>query len=160
MDVFFKNLVTAPSAPAASTNRTKRSDAGTANAARVSQGSQHDVWDGLTAKDPKRHPSEHLTVTCVIYNTIAGGVPSEADVMAAVEDMEYLYESCGQAKVGRLADAEFDFMKKEVTAKDLSGCVPSAMTDYDVFPTHTPEPSLAPSPHDDDPEYDEFMSCW
>ena len=64
---------------------------GTANAARVSKGCQYDVWDGLSLKDPKRHPGQHITVTCVIYNTIAGGVPTDADVMAAVEDMERLY---------------------------------------------------------------------
>ena len=73
--------------------------------------------------------------------------------MAAVEDMESLYESCGQAKVGRLAEAEFDFMKKELTADDESNCVPPAVTNYDVFPTDdpglpapTPAPPSAPAP--------------
>ena len=75
-----------------------RMSVGTANAARVSKGTQHDVWTGLSVKDPQRHPREHITVTCVIYNTIEGGVPSEADVMAAIKDMERLYRACGQAK--------------------------------------------------------------
>ena len=84
-------------------------------------GSQHDVWSGLTLRNPRRHPGQHLTVTCVIYNTIVGGVPSEEDVVAAVEDMERLYESCGQTKVGRLADAEFNFMKKDLTVTSKDG---------------------------------------
>jgi len=119
---------------------------GTANAARVSKGSRHDVWDGLSIKDPKRHPGQHITVTCVIYNTIAGGVPSEADVMAAVEDMEQLYVSCGQGKHGRLANPEFDFVKKELTVKDLIDCTSPSVVDSDIFPTDGPAPAPTPAP--------------
>merc|ERR1712137_1069502 len=86
---------------------------GTANAARVSKGTKHGLWGGLGVSAPQRHPSEHITVTIVIYNTISGGVPSETDVIAAIDDMEKLYTACGQGKSGRLADAGFDFMKKE-----------------------------------------------
>ena len=51
-------------------------------------------WSGLAVKAPKRSGSEHITVTVVLYNTVAGGVPSAADVTAAVDDMEALYASC------------------------------------------------------------------
>merc|ERR1719235_1330418 len=89
---------------------------GTANAARVSRGSEHDVWSGLSVVDPDRNGSEHVTITVVIYNTIADGVPSEEDIVAAIDDLEALYAACGAD--GRLADDTFDFMKKELTIKD------------------------------------------
>merc|ERR1711997_1402665 len=90
---------------------------GTSSAARVSRGSEFDVWPGLSVQDPERNPSEHITVTVVIYNTVANGVPSEEDVMAAIDDLESLYEKC-QVK-GRLEEATFDFMKKELKAEDI-----------------------------------------
>ena len=70
-------------------------------------------------KKPKRDASQHVTVTVVIYNTVAGGVPSAEDVKAAVDDMESLYASCGWK--GRLANDGADFMKKELTVKDAMG---------------------------------------
>jgi len=89
---------------------------GKANAARVSRGTEVDTWHGLSVKAPERNRSEHITVTVVIYNTVAGGVPSSEDVEAAVDDMEALYAACGAS--GRLADAGFDFMKSELTVND------------------------------------------
>ena len=64
-------------------------------------------------KQPKRNAEEHVTVTVVIYNTVAGGVPSEEDVAAAVQDMEALYAGCGWD--GHLADEGSSFMKAELT---------------------------------------------
>eukprot|EP00746_Dinoflagellata_sp_MGD_P162736 gnl/MRDRNA2_/MRDRNA2_90431_c0_seq1.p1 gnl/MRDRNA2_/MRDRNA2_90431_c0~~gnl/MRDRNA2_/MRDRNA2_90431_c0_seq1.p1 ORF type:complete len:468 (+),score=105.78 gnl/MRDRNA2_/MRDRNA2_90431_c0_seq1:92-1495(+) len=91
---------------------------GSACAARVSRGSEYDTWNGLTAKTPKRNPSEHVTCTVVIYNAVSGGVPSEADVIAAIDDLEQLYAACSTK--GNLADQQFDFMKKELTVKDAN----------------------------------------
>jgi hypothetical protein len=119
---------------------------GTANAARVSRGSEVDVWQGLSLSTPKRNPHEHVTITVVIYFTIAGGVPSEVDVVAAIDDMEALYDSCNAS--GRLADAEFDFMKSELTVKncqDISAeiktqpYVPASkpVANFDQFPADT-----------------------
>merc|ERR1719359_472098 len=91
---------------------------GKANAARVSRGSMVDKLDAtVKVKTPVRDASQHVTVTVVIYNTVSGGVPSVADVRAAVEDMEALYASCGWK--GRLADAGADFMKAELTVMDV-----------------------------------------
>merc|ERR1712014_425725 len=90
---------------------------GIANAARVSRGSEEDTWSGLTVETPVRNEHEHLTISVVIYSTVAGGVPSEKDVLAAIDDMEMLYNACN-AK-GRLVNEEFDFMKKELTVKDV-----------------------------------------
>merc|ERR1711879_394166 len=87
---------------------TTRNREGTATAARISRGSEYDVWDGLSVEDPERHASEHVTITVVIYNAIAGGVPSQADVIAAIDDLESLYAAC--ADQGNLADDQFDFM--------------------------------------------------
>merc|ERR550514_1903943 len=90
---------------------------GKANAARVSRGSMVDKLDAtVKVKAPVRDPGQHVTVTVVIYNTVAGGVPSVEDVKAAVEDMESLYASCGWK--GRLADDGAGFMKKDLTVKD------------------------------------------
>ena len=77
-----------------------------------------DTWSGLSISTPKRHAHEHITVTVVIYFTIAGGVPSESDVVAAIDDMEALYDSCTGGS-GRLAAPEFDFMKSEITVKNV-----------------------------------------
>merc|ERR1719335_1861833 len=74
--------------------RSAQPRSGVANAARVSQGSEHDVWSGLSVKDPERHSSEHVTITVVVYNTVADGVPSIEDVAAAVDDLEALYAAC------------------------------------------------------------------
>merc|ERR1719230_644336 len=90
---------------------------GTANAARVSRGSMVDKLNKtVKIAKPTRDPSQHVTVTVVIYNTVAGGVPSMEDVKAAVDDMEALYASCGWK--GKLASAGASFMKKELTVKD------------------------------------------
>merc|ERR1719502_1483816 len=94
----------------------KAKKTGRANAARVSRGSEVDVWKGLAVKNPKRNPNEHMTVTCVIYNTVAGGVPSEQDIHAAIRDMEELYASCQWN--GKLAEPGADFMKQELTVAD------------------------------------------
>merc|ERR550514_1390778 len=57
---------------------------------------------------------------------VAGGVPTEDDVQAAVDDLEQLYASCGAA--GRLADAAFDFMKEELTVKDVADITAKVVT--------------------------------
>merc|ERR1719326_773800 len=94
-----------------------RPKVGSANAARVSRGSMADkVGKTVEVKAPKRDPDQHVTVTVVIYNTVAGGVPSAEDVKAAIDDMEQLYASCGWT--GRLAANGAAFMKKELTVKD------------------------------------------
>lgn len=88
-----------------------RAAKGVSNAARVSRGScSGSSVNDVTVQNPKRHPSEHITVTCVVYNTVYGGVPSTADVMAAIDDMEQLYKHTNAAS---LASSEFSFMKKK-----------------------------------------------
>eukprot|EP00746_Dinoflagellata_sp_MGD_P072128 gnl/MRDRNA2_/MRDRNA2_29300_c0_seq1.p1 gnl/MRDRNA2_/MRDRNA2_29300_c0~~gnl/MRDRNA2_/MRDRNA2_29300_c0_seq1.p1 ORF type:complete len:742 (+),score=115.91 gnl/MRDRNA2_/MRDRNA2_29300_c0_seq1:131-2356(+) len=117
---------------------------GVAGAARVSRGSEHDIWRGLSVQDPARHPSEHVTVTVVLYYTVAGGVPSQRDVVAAIDDLEALYAACGTT--GCLAEEKFDFMKHELSGKDMVDIttkvvtqpyIPSSMKvlNADIFPT-------------------------
>merc|ERR1711907_566289 len=117
---------------------------GRASAARVSRGTEEDVWRGLSIKKPQRNASEHVTVTIVIYNAIADGVPSSDDVMAAIDDLEALYASCSME--GYLADPSFDFMKGELTVKDAAEIKtkivtqpyqppPAAVVNHDVFPS-------------------------
>jgi hypothetical protein len=114
---------------------------GTANAARVSVGSEVDVWPGLKCK-PERLHEEHVTATVVLYYTVQGGVPTEADVCAAVQDLEQLYAASG---CGRLAEPAFDFMKAPLDAETIHGIqtklteqpyapAPAAVTGGDAFP--------------------------
>jgi len=116
---------------------------GTANAARVSRGTEYDVWRGLSVQKPERNKSEHVTVTVVIYNTVADGVPSAEDVASAIDDLEDLYDKCGAN--GQLADSTFDFMKTQLTAKDATDIItklatqpyeppPQEVANHDVFP--------------------------
>lgn len=65
---------------------------------------------------PERNATEHVTCTIVLYNAVEGGIPSVADVLAAVADLESLYQACNG---GNLNSAKFDFMKKELTVKDV-----------------------------------------
>lgn len=115
-----------------------------ASAARVSRGSQADTWQGLSVKAPKRDAQQHVTVTVVIYNTVAGGVPSPEDVAAAIADMDALYASCGWT--GALASEGANFMKSELTVGDALKIAAKVTTqpykpdslapqDADVFPT-------------------------
>ena len=117
---------------------------GKASAARVSRGSQVDTWQGLSAKTPKRDAHQHVTVTVVIYNTVAGGVPGFEDVAAAIADMDALYASCGWT--GALASQGADFMKSELTVADALKIAdqvaaqpykPDSLTPQggDIFPT-------------------------
>jgi len=99
---------------------------GTANAARVSRGSMHDKWRGLALAAPKRDKTQHVTVTCVIYNTVAGGVPSVEDVQAAVDDMEELYRACGWT--GKLASDGANFMKSELTVGAVADIAKKVVT--------------------------------
>lgn len=99
--------------------------AGSANAARVSRGSHVGVYEGVTKRDPARDLAQHPTITCIIFNTVAGGIPSVEDVAAAIDDMEALYAATGS---GRLADEKFDFMKTELTVKAVQDVVTKVVT--------------------------------
>ena len=90
---------------------------GHSSAARVSRGTEHDVWDGLSINSPERNATEHVTLTVVIYNAVRGGVPTPEDVAAAIDDLENLYTACADS--GRLADSNFDFMKEQLTVDDI-----------------------------------------
>lgn len=90
---------------------------GRSNAARVSRGDIDGKFERLSVEKIERNKEEHVTVTVVFYNTVAGGVPTAEDVIAAIDDMESLLKAC--TKEGRLTDASFDFMKKPLTVDDV-----------------------------------------
>lgn len=129
------NVVRRPAAPAV----------GTSSAARVSIGSKHDDWNGLAVKKRlKRHPTERITVTVVLYNAVSGGVPSESDVIAAIDDLEALYASCSGGS-GHLADSTFDVFKNggaSGSAAALPPALPPAVTNSATFPA----PAQGPLP--------------
>jgi len=92
---------------------------GTSSAARVSHGSNYDRDWELPVKKLERDADQNITVTIVLYNTVANGVPTTEDVKAAIADLENLYEQCTQS--GHLADKEFEFAKAgELTVHDLA----------------------------------------
>jgi len=91
---------------------------GVANAARVSRGSLADHWGGLSVGEPKRDNGQHCTVTVQLYHTVSGGTPAPQDVIAAIDDMEALYDSC-TAWRGRLADTGANFMKSPLKVSGL-----------------------------------------
>ena len=79
-------------------NKMAKPAVGTSNAARVSRGSEHDTFAGVANKTPSRDANQHATVTVTMYYTVAGGVPSAADVAAAVADLDELYKACPSDK--------------------------------------------------------------
>lgn len=139
---------------------------GISSAARVSKGSFVDKWDGLKLSDPKRDQTQHLTATIVLYNVVAGGVPTEADIISAIDDMENLYKSTRFN--GKLGDSAFNFMKTELTVNNMNDIakktgVPNqtwntfykpivnprtfpVMEDCAVVPTHAKESDRFPCP--------------
>mmetsp|Transcript_42822 Transcript_42822/g.51423 ORF Transcript_42822/g.51423 Transcript_42822/m.51423 type:complete len:129 (-) Transcript_42822:222-608(-) len=72
---------------------------GISSAAHVSRGTEYDNLEGkslLKAKSFTRRKSERITVTTVLYNVVVGGIPTEADVLAAIDDLEQLYSACSR----------------------------------------------------------------
>lgn len=90
---------------------------GVSNAARVSRGSDAGLFNALAFKKIKRKKDEHVTVTVVIYNTVAGGLPESSDVIAAIDDMEKLLKQCETS--GSLSEPAFDFMKNPLAIDDV-----------------------------------------
>jgi hypothetical protein len=88
---------------------------GVSNAARVSQGTLYDKNYSLTTTEFERDNSQHSTITITLYYTVANGVPSEQDVLAAVNDLDNLYKSCRTTK--ELSQATE--ITKELTVKDM-----------------------------------------
>jgi len=87
-------------------------EGGEGRAGRVSCGSKaNGEWVPLGKSNPKRG-KQHCTVTVQLYNTITGGAPKLDDVVAAIKDMEILYENCEGWK-GRLADSGAAFMQED-----------------------------------------------
>merc|ERR1712038_1830975 len=113
---------------------------GKSSAARVSRGSFVDTWKGLTVTEPKRHENEHITATIVLYYTCAGGVPTEQDVKAAIDDLEELYQSVETS--GHLSEDKFNFMKSELTVQN--------MVDIETKLATQPPPPKTPAPVDFD----------
>lgn len=110
---------------------------GKATAARVSRGDYYGPHTSLTLNEPMRNSSEHVTISCVFYATVAGGVPSSEDVISAVEDMEKMYAACTES--GRLADESFDFMKGELTVGQMQDIHHKVYTKPNVV-TNPPAP--------------------
>ncbi len=123
--------------------RMKKCAFGKSSAARVSRGTEVDSWEGLTVENPKRHENEHITATIVMYYTCSGGIPTQEDVKSAIDDLEELYRSV--ATSGSLSEDEFNFMKSELTVKDMADIEkklttqpppkPPAPIYFDVFPS-------------------------
>jgi huntingtin len=92
-----------------------RGGIGKSTAARVSIGSEHKVFRGVKKSKPEPDMMQYPTATIVIYHTVEGGVPSPADVRAAIDDMEKLLASCNGTDL-----ASLPFAKSELTVAQLS----------------------------------------
>lgn len=71
---------------------------GKSSAARVSKGSiENPDWKGLRVnKNWTRHPSHHATITVTFYFAVKDGVPSEADMERAMDELDQFYEKIGR----------------------------------------------------------------
>ena len=107
---------------------------GVSNAARVSRGKEFDVWGGVVHKAPERDPSMHGTITVTMYYTVVGGVPSPADVKAAIADLDALYKACPSDK--RLVDCTE--LTKELTVKEALDIQAKVKTQSYKPPTFAP----------------------
>jgi len=81
------------------------------NAARISCGDPVENSSHKPVPSRGRHPTEHITITVNLYHTILNGVPKKQDIVKAIDEMEKLYEKCGNT--GFLADTKFDFVTKD-----------------------------------------------
>ena len=109
---------------------------GTSNAARVSRGSKEDKWKGLTKTDLERDASQHGTITVTMYYTVVGGIPSEADVKAAVADLDSLYKACPSDK--KLVDCTE--ITSELTVKNMQDITTKVVTQGYVPPVKKTAP--------------------
>lgn len=68
-------------------------------AARMSVGHvERIVHKTLTTDNLTRHETQHPTLTITMYYGVKGGVPQEADVEAALKDLQGLYQSLGDSQ--------------------------------------------------------------
>lgn len=81
--------------------------ANVSNPAGASRGDNCGQFTGLRVRDPIRSSNEHITVTVELYRTVVGGVPSTADVLTAVKELDALYAACSS---GNLNSPKFNFM--------------------------------------------------
>ncbi len=107
-----------------------RRGGGTSSVARVSKGSLYDSnWKGVAKPIFKRHDDQRATVTVTVYYAVVGGVPSEEDVKAAIDDLNALYASC--RKESTLSDA------MELTAPPPPAVASLLKSPWDAPPTYT-----------------------
>jgi len=69
--------------------------------------------ESVATQQPIRDPSQHVILTIVTYNTVAGGVPLAEDIRAAIEDMEQLYAACSSNQNGKQASQEATCTKSD-----------------------------------------------
>jgi hypothetical protein len=91
------------------------------------------VWRGVANTDlVRRDTAQHGTITVTLYYTVAGGVPSAADVRAAVADLDALYASCPSDR--RLAQCPE--VTAELTVATMAGVAAKVSTQpYAPAPT-------------------------
>jgi huntingtin len=146
------------------TVRTKGSRGGPASArssaARINMGSDSGVRTSeIKCSDYKRALNQHITVTVVLYHVIETNgsngllcVPTKEDVLAAINELEELYRSCGSAH--KLADSTF-MIEENVKAKIYGSAYGSIIKESSnvVDRTEFPEDPEDPD-NDNDNDYD------
>lgn len=81
------------------------------SAARVFLGVRVGACRSLLITEPTRKQDEHVTITCGFHSALSSGIPSENDVLAAVNDMEKVYLAFSDS--GCLGDRKFNFMEMQ-----------------------------------------------
>ncbi len=89
----------------------RRKKYGQASAGRVSRGTEHGIWNGITRNNIKRNASQHITVTIVLYHVIENGVPTEEDIKRSIDELEKLYTLCNDSF--NLKDEKAEFMSSK-----------------------------------------------
>lgn len=118
---------------------------GISSAARVSRGTEYDNLEGkslLKAKSFTRHESERITATIVLYNVVVGGVPTEADVLAAIDDLEQLYAAC--SSIPRQNTNQFNDGNQQKSTWPPPVTVTSSVINGGTFPEPKP-PNVLPN---------------
>ena len=110
-------------------------------AARLSKGSLAKLVPSRELVIPertlRRHPSQRITVTVVLFNTITSGVPSESEILAAIDEMEAMYSTCNTS--GNRHESKFDWYNTESTSQQRE------VMQHDIFPSNTLNPTSPPT---------------
>ena len=121
------------------------------NGAGVKKNDTNDGWSGFKVRSPKRHESQRITITIMLFKVVSGRVPSEADVLAAIDELENLYVACSAKQRSEpgifKCPGAFDFSNVPVAATALPSKFPSPAPQVKLSVLQEPNPDLFGGEH-------------